>query len=79
MRKRLIAIVAIVTACASASPPPGGPEDKMPPRLVKITPDTNAVNVKDEAVSFFFDETISDRGDSAFVIESLRARKSTLE
>ena len=72
MRKRLIAVVAIVTACASASPPPGGPEDKVPPRLMKVTPDTNAVNVKDEAVSFFFDETISDRGaqevDSYFIV-----------
>jgi hypothetical protein len=62
VRKGLIAFVAFVVGCASASPPPGGPEDKMPPKLLKITPDTNAVNVRDQNASFIFDETINDRG-----------------
>jgi hypothetical protein len=48
--------------CAGASPPPGGPEDHAPPKLVRVTPDTNAVNVKSENVTFQFDETINDRG-----------------
>lgn len=62
MRKGLITLVVVLTACASASPPPGGPEDKAPPKLVHVTPDTNAVNVHDENASFQFDETINDRG-----------------
>ena len=65
MRRELIALAAAgagVFGCASASPPPGGPEDHVPPRLVRVTPDTNAVNVHDGHVSFFFDETINDRG-----------------
>lgn len=62
MRQGLIALVAVLAACASASPPPGGPEDKAPPRLVHVTPDTNAVNVREKAVVFQFDETINDRG-----------------
>jgi hypothetical protein len=62
VRPALIFFVAALTACASASPPPGGPEDKNPPKLVKVTPDTNSVNVHDGAVSFYFDETINDRG-----------------
>ena len=62
MRNGLIALVVALTACASASAPPGGPEDKAPPKLVRVTPDTNAVNVHDENVSFQFDETINDRG-----------------
>lgn len=54
-----------MAACASAAPPPGGPEDKAPPLLVRVTPDTNAVNVGDKFVSFQFDETINDRGTGA--------------
>jgi hypothetical protein len=65
VRLGLIAVVAIVggaLGCASASPPPGGPEVHAPPRLVRLTPDSNAVNVKDRNATFFFDETINDRG-----------------
>jgi len=62
VRRRLIAASIFVAACASAGPPPGGPEDRSPPRLVRVTPDTNAVNVGARAATFFFDETINDRG-----------------
>jgi hypothetical protein len=63
VRLGLIALVAAgAIACASASPPPGGPEDLAPPKLVRFTPDTNAVNVTDKNASFYFDETINDRG-----------------
>jgi hypothetical protein len=65
VRKKLIAGIVLLTACASAAPPPGGPEDKAPPQLLRVTPDTNAVNVKDKYVSFYFDETINDRGTGA--------------
>lgn len=58
-------LAAMVVACASASPPPGGPEDKIPPRLVRVSPDTNSVNFHDKVVSFYFDETINDRGTGA--------------
>ncbi|HEX6600769.1 MAG TPA: Ig-like domain-containing protein [Gemmatimonadaceae bacterium] len=68
MRRGLIALVAAAAGalgCASASPPPGGPEDHAPPQLVRVTPDTNAVNVRAENVTFWFDETINDRGSGA--------------
>ena len=68
MRRGLIALVAAAAGalgCASASPPPGGPEDHAPPQLVRVAPDTNAVNVKAENVTFYFDETINDRGSGA--------------
>ena len=67
MRRRLIALLAAAGAlgCAGASPPPGGPEDHAPPQLIRVTPDTNAVNVKTENVTFQFDETINDRGSGA--------------
>lgn len=69
MRHGLILLVAVLTACASAAPPPGGPEDKAPPQLVRVTPDTNAVNVRDRYASFYFDETINDRGTGAQEID----------
>jgi hypothetical protein len=62
VRRRLIAASILVAACASAGPPPGGPEDRTPPRLVRVTPDTNAVNVKEQRATFYFDEQINDRG-----------------
>ncbi|HEV7992486.1 MAG TPA: Ig-like domain-containing protein [Gemmatimonadaceae bacterium] len=45
------------------SPPAGGPEDKVPPKVVRVTPDTNAVNVADRAATFYFDEIINNRGE----------------
>lgn len=63
MRRALSLVLAAgIVACASASPPPGGPEDKAPPRVVRLTPDTNSVNVHPKDVSFYFDEVINDRG-----------------
>lgn len=65
MRRELIAAVVLLAGCASASPPPGGPEDRLPPRLVRVTPDTNAINVRNRAAVFHFDEVINDRGTGA--------------
>jgi len=62
VRRRLIAASILVAACASAGPPPGGPEDRTPPRLIRVSPDTNAVNVSQQRVTFYFDEQIDDRG-----------------
>jgi hypothetical protein len=58
--RRLIAVLAL-TGCAQAGMPPGGPPDKAPPRLVRVTPDTNATNVKAGSISFQFDEVVSER------------------
>jgi hypothetical protein len=65
VRRRLIPTAFVVAACASAGPPPGGAEDHEPPRLVRVTPDTNAVNVGAKVATFYFDETINDRGTDA--------------
>jgi hypothetical protein len=65
VRRGLIAAALCLAACASAGPPPGGAEDRQPPRLLRVTPDTNAVNVGAKAATFYFDETINDRGSDA--------------
>ncbi len=51
--------LASMTACASAGPPPGGPEDHEPPVLITVTPDSGQVNVHPKEVEFQFDETVS--------------------
>jgi Bacterial Ig-like domain len=58
--RRLIAL-ALLTACASMAPIPGGPEDHTPPKLIGVNPDTNSVNFHGNAVTFRFDEVVSDR------------------
>lgn len=63
LRTRLagLGLVATLGACASPGLPPGGPPDDLEPQIVRVTPDTNAVNVRVPAVLFHFDEVISER------------------
>ena len=58
--RRLIALLA-VAGCAQAGIPPGGPTDRKPPQLVRVTPDSNATNVRGGGVAFEFDEVVSER------------------
>jgi len=54
-------ILAIVTACARMGPPPGGPVDKVPPKLIGTRPESTAVlpGFKGE-VEFRFDKVVSE-------------------
>ena len=50
------------TACANrGAQPPGGPEDREPPRVARVTPDSGSTSQRPGAVEFRFDETVSDR------------------
>lgn len=51
----------VLAGCAQAGLPPGGPPDRTPPKLVRVTPDTNAVNVRGGSIAFNFDEVVSER------------------
>ena len=61
MKVRTALLVVAVVACASPGIPPGGPPDDDAPVLVRIVPDTNAVNVTANAVLLHFNEVISER------------------
>jgi Big-like domain-containing protein len=59
------------TACASAGPPPGGPEDHSPPQIVRLTPDSGQVNARVKDVQFQFDEVVSDRPSGATSLDRM--------
>ena len=58
--RRLILLVA-VAGCAQVGAPPGGPEDRNPPQLLRISPDTNAMNARPKSVELRFNEVINER------------------
>jgi hypothetical protein len=58
--RRLILLLG-VAGCAQLGSPPGGPEDRKPPHLLRISPDTNALNARPKAVELRFDEIINER------------------
>jgi hypothetical protein len=51
----------LALGCASPGMPPGGPPDTNTPQIVRITPDSNAVNVQAKSAFIFFDEVVSER------------------
>lgn len=55
------AALALLAACAQPSPPPGGPPDPLPPALVRIVPESGAVNARPDEVLFRFDEVVAER------------------
>lgn len=58
--RRLIAVF-VLAGCAQPGMPPGGPKDTEPPKLVRVTPDTNQVNARAGGIAFEFDEVVSER------------------
>ena len=58
--RRLIAAL-VLAGCAQPGIPPGGPTDTKPPVLVRVTPDTNATDVRRGSITFEFDEVVSER------------------
>ena len=57
----LVALAILALACARIEPPPGGPPDNAPPRLVTVRPESLAVYADFHGpVEFRFDEVISE-------------------
>lgn len=57
--------------CAQPGAPPGGPPDAIPPKIVRIRPDSNALNVRQGNVSFDFDEVVGERPQGASTLSGL--------
>ena len=64
-------LCAAVLSCASPGMPPGGPDDRLPPELVTITPDSGTLNAKPRQVVFRFDEVVSERPTGAPALDRL--------
>lgn len=65
MSRRALAATALagLVACAIQAPPPGGPPDRTPPRLVGVLPDTSAEHPDFRGdAAFLFDEVVSEGG-----------------
>ena len=58
--RKLILLVTVL-GCAQIGSPPGGPEDHSAPHLLRISPDTNALNARPQSVQLQFDEIINER------------------
>ena len=58
--RKLILLVAVL-GCAQIGAPPGGPEDHAAPHLLRVSPDTNALNARPKSVQLQFDEIINER------------------
>jgi hypothetical protein len=60
--RRLIPLSALAAAvaCAGLAPPPGGPEDRDPPRIVSRTPDSAQTNVQADRIEVVFDNVIAE-------------------
>ncbi len=52
--------VLAAAACASPGTPPGGPERRTPPRVVRVSPESGAVNVRPREVVFEYDAVVSE-------------------
>ncbi|HEX5072290.1 MAG TPA: Ig-like domain-containing protein [Gemmatimonadaceae bacterium] len=58
---RKLILLAAVLGCAQIGSPPGGPEDHAAPHLLRVSPDTNALNARPKSVQLQFDEIINER------------------
>lgn len=61
MRRLIIAAALVAAACAQPGFPPGGPEEKVPPKLLSVKPESGAVNVRPHEVNFQFDEVLNEQ------------------
>ena len=72
--RRLIAAAAaalLAAGCAQAGFPPGGPEEKVPPKLLSVKPESGAVNVLPHEVSLQFDEVLNEQSGGADLDQSV--------
>jgi hypothetical protein len=70
----------VAAGCAKKLPPPGGKIDTEPPRILKVTPDSGAVNVpRTGGITVTFDEGMSHAGAASWILIGPYARARKLE
>jgi hypothetical protein len=67
IRALALGTTAIAAACASPGTPPGGPVRRAPPRVVRVSPESGATNVRPRDVVIEYDAVVSEtpRGGAA--------------
>lgn len=71
VRRLILTLAAGLLGCAQPGFPPGGPPDEEAPRVVRVLPDTNAVNVRRGSIVFNLDEVVSERPQGASSLAGL--------
>lgn len=57
----LLQSIIFFQSCANQLPPPGGEEDKMPPKIINVIPKSGTVNFKGNSIEIEFDEYVDRR------------------
>ena len=66
-----VASALVTGACASMEAPPGGPPDSTAPLIIRIIPDTNAVNSRGKNAVFEFDEVVKEQSPTGGELRNL--------
>ena len=66
----------LIAGCAKVSSPTGGPRDKIPPVVVKCTPENNSKNFRGNKFSITFDEyVVLDKINEKFMVSPPMQKK----
>jgi hypothetical protein len=68
---RYLIFLCVLAACAQQGFPPGGPPDKLPPKLLSTSPDSNERNVSVKEVNLQYDEVLNERPAGAGGLDAL--------
>ncbi|MCL3780059.1 hypothetical protein EMN47_06615 [Prolixibacteraceae bacterium JC049] len=78
----MIAFIYIVfySSCANTGMPTGGPKDSIPPKVVRVNPSVNSVNVRSNKVRIYFDEyVVADKLNEVMVVSPPQKKRPTFK
>lgn len=74
----IIISLIILISCAKQSTPMGGPQDEEPPKLIRITPTNESLNVKPNTIELEFDEYVKVENANKNIIITPRIKKEEM-